>query len=63
VLQPNNGPRRLLQALCSGARADSTADFHTDNAQGKLGAATRTEVDQRREREVDRAVGCLNICV
>jgi len=39
VLQPNNGPHRLLQALCSGARADSTADFHT----GKLGAATRTE--------------------
>jgi DNA-binding NarL/FixJ family response regulator len=33
----------LLQALCSGARADSTADFHTDNARGKLGAATRTE--------------------
>jgi hypothetical protein len=44
VLQPNNGPHRLLQALCSGARADSTADFHTDNARGKLGAATRTEV-------------------
>jgi len=40
VLQPNNGPCRLLQALCSGARVDSTADFHT----GKLGAATRTEV-------------------
>jgi hypothetical protein len=44
VLQPNNGPRRLLQSLCSGARADSTADFHTDNTRGKLAAATRTEV-------------------
>src|SRR6516165_8543779 len=44
VPQPNNGPCRLLQALCRGARADSTADFHTNNARGKLGAATRTEV-------------------